>query len=53
MGAVAEGKTVVPQTEKKGPPPPMLPELSTIGSKVDVEKDQGSLGADDMFKNIK
>lgn len=30
-----------------GPPPPMLPELK------ELEKDEGSLGADDLFKNIK
>jgi hypothetical protein len=35
-----------------GPPPPMIPELSALDSKVDVH-DKGSLGADDMFKNIK
>lgn len=37
-----------PSTPKKssGPPPPMIPELK------DLEKDEGSLGAD-LFKNIK
>lgn len=33
----------------KGPPPPALPELKTFG----VSDDSLSLGADDMFKNIK
>jgi len=35
-----------------GPPPPMIPELSALEAKVDVAN-EGSLGADDMFKNIK
>ncbi|KAF2687222.1 hypothetical protein K458DRAFT_415488 [Lentithecium fluviatile CBS 122367] len=34
---------------KNGPPPPALPELKTFG----VSEDTLSLGADDMFKNIK
>lgn len=40
--------------EKKpmGPPPPKLPELSKLKAKI-PEDDEGSLGADDMFKNIK
>ncbi|KAL5115737.1 hypothetical protein ACEQ8H_006345 [Pleosporales sp. CAS-2024a] len=35
-------------TKKKGPPPPALPELKTLG----VNEDTLSLGGDDMFKNI-
>ncbi|KAH6697452.1 hypothetical protein F5X68DRAFT_226824 [Plectosphaerella plurivora] len=35
----------------RGPPPPMIPELSALESKVDVH-DGGSLGSD-LFKNIK
>ncbi|KAF1959565.1 hypothetical protein CC80DRAFT_466487 [Byssothecium circinans] len=37
------------QTKKKGPPPPALPELTSFG----VSEDTLSLGAEDMFKNIK
>ncbi|KAG7131053.1 hypothetical protein HYQ46_009770 [Verticillium longisporum] len=37
--------------EIRGPPPPMIPELSALESKVDVN-DGGSLGSD-LFKNIK
>jgi hypothetical protein len=33
-----------------GPPPPMIPELTDLDSKVDP-KDDGSLGSD-LFKNI-
>lgn len=35
--------------QKKGPPPPALPALSSFG----VSEDTTSLGAEDMFKNIK
>ncbi|CZR62852.1 uncharacterized protein PAC_12749 [Phialocephala subalpina] len=35
-----------------GPPPPKLPELSKLKAKI-PENDDGSLGAEDMFKNIK
>jgi hypothetical protein len=35
--------------KRKGPPPPALPELKTFG----VSEDTLSLGAEDMFKNIK
>lgn len=35
-----------------GPPPPKLPELSKLRAKI-PENDDGSLGAEDMFKNIK
>lgn len=39
------------KNEVRGPPPPMIPELSALESKVDVG-DGGSLGSD-LFKNIK
>jgi hypothetical protein len=35
-----------------GPPPPKLPELNQLKAKI-PEDDEGSLGADDIFKNIK
>jgi hypothetical protein len=35
-----------------GPPPPKLPELSKLKARI-PENDDGSLGAEDMFKNIK
>ncbi|RDL41574.1 uncharacterized protein BP5553_01553 [Venustampulla echinocandica] len=38
--------------EKKGPPPPKLPELNQFKAQI-PEGDEGSLGAEDMFKNIK
>jgi len=42
-----------PQTpQKRGPPPPKLPELNEFKAKVQ-DNDEGSLGADDMFKDIK
>jgi len=47
-----EGKangTDTSKPAKKGPPPPALPELSTFG----VSEETTSLGADDLFKNIK
>ncbi|KAM3066555.1 hypothetical protein ACMFMG_002269 [Clarireedia jacksonii] len=34
-----------------GPPPPKLPELNQLKAKI-ADDDQGSLGADEMFKNI-
>ncbi|RFU30340.1 hypothetical protein B7463_g5966, partial [Scytalidium lignicola] len=37
---------------QKGPPPPKLPELSQLKAKIDGS-DGGSLGGDDLFKNIK
>lgn len=40
---------VLQPTKKQGPPPPALPELKSFG----VSADSLSLGADDMFKNIK
>ncbi|ORY02944.1 hypothetical protein BCR34DRAFT_573879 [Clohesyomyces aquaticus] len=54
FGSVPEGKeNAAPQTNgkpaKKGPPPPALPELKTFG----VSDDAVSLGADDLFKDIK
>ncbi|KAL2758532.1 hypothetical protein ACRALDRAFT_2017471 [Sodiomyces alcalophilus JCM 7366] len=36
--------------EVRGPPPPMIPELSALGSKLD--NDGGSLGGADLFKDI-
>ncbi|CAG8957712.1 hypothetical protein HYFRA_00000047 [Hymenoscyphus fraxineus] len=58
-------KTVVPQPQPqqplpeperkpvpKGPPPPRLPELNQLKSQI-PEDDEGSLGAEDMFKNIR
>jgi hypothetical protein len=35
--------------QKKGPPPPALPALSSFG----VSEDTTNLGADDLFKDIK
>lgn len=43
--------SIVYEEKPKGPPPPMLPELDQFKSK--VLDDEGSLGADDMFKNVK
>ncbi|TVY54834.1 hypothetical protein LSUE1_G010247 [Lachnellula suecica] len=40
------------ENKKMGPPPPKLPELNQLKAKVQ-DNDPGSLGADDMFKNIK
>ncbi|ROV96728.1 hypothetical protein VSDG_05591 [Cytospora chrysosperma] len=61
----SNGKVVVPAdvkpdvrpvvaspTRTTGPPPPMIPEFKSLGSKVDLGDDKGSLG-DDLFKNIK
>jgi hypothetical protein len=36
----------------KGPPPPKLPELNQLKAKVG-NNEEGSLGGEDMFKNIK
>ncbi|KAF4633081.1 hypothetical protein G7Y89_g5036 [Cudoniella acicularis] len=36
---------------RRGPPPPKLPELNQLEAKI-PEDDEGSLGAEDMFKNI-
>jgi hypothetical protein len=41
--------------EKKismGPPPPKLPELNQLKARI-PEDDEGSLGGEDIFKNIK
>lgn len=43
---------VASPTRTTGPPPPMIPEFKSLGSKVDLGDDKGSLG-DDLFKNIK
>jgi len=40
-----------PKEIKKGPPPPKLPELNQLKAKI-PEDDEGSLGGEDMFKNI-
>jgi len=45
-------ENVAPEKKKMGPPPPKLPELSKLRAKI-PEDDGGSLGADEMFKNIK
>jgi hypothetical protein len=45
---VYEEKKVVPM----GPPPPKLPELNQLKAKI-PEDDEGSLGAEDIFKSIK
>ncbi|KAF2644825.1 hypothetical protein P280DRAFT_495976 [Massarina eburnea CBS 473.64] len=46
---VATAPVLQAPPQKKGPPPPALPELTSFG----VSEDSLSLGADDMFKNIK
>lgn len=43
--------TVFEEKVSQGPPPPTLPELSQLEAK--VIDDEGSLGAEDMFKNIR
>jgi hypothetical protein len=48
-GTAATPARLATPPEKKGPPPPALPELKSFG----VSEDALSLGADDMFKNIK
>jgi hypothetical protein len=48
-------RTSVVYEEKKvpmGPPPPKLPELNQLKAKI-PEDDEGRLGAEDIFKNIK
>jgi hypothetical protein len=47
--SVSQSAPPVPTAQPKGPPPPALPELKSFG----VNDDTLSLGADDMFKNIK
>lgn len=41
----------VDKPEKKGPPPPKLPELNQLKAKI-ADDDEGSLGGGEMFKNI-
>jgi hypothetical protein len=50
----AGNRTSVVYEEKKVPivPPPKLPELNQLKAKI-PEEDEGSLGGEDMFKNIK
>lgn len=43
--------SIVYEEKPTGPPAPMLPELDQLKSK--VLNDEGSLGAEDMFKNVK
>ncbi|KAL1876271.1 hypothetical protein Daus18300_002899 [Diaporthe australafricana] len=45
-------KPAISSPKSRGPPPPMIPEFKALGSKVDLDGQQGSLG-DDLFKNIK
>lgn len=45
-------KPDISSPKSKGPPPPMIPEFKSLGSKVDLDGEKGSLG-DDLFKNIK
>lgn len=45
-------KPGISSPKSRGPPPPMIPEFRALGSKVDLDGEQGSLG-DDLFKNIK
>jgi hypothetical protein len=56
IGSGSSGnRSSVVYEEKKvpmGPPPPKLPELNQLKAKI-PEDDEGSLGADDIFKNIK
>jgi hypothetical protein len=49
---VLDAPVRVEQKKPMGPPPPKLPELNQLKAKI-PEDDEGSLGADDMFKNIK
>ncbi|KAJ4406619.1 hypothetical protein N0V82_010085 [Gnomoniopsis sp. IMI 355080] len=42
----------VAPSKPAGPPPPKLPEFKSLGSKVDLGDDGGSLGSD-LFKDIK
>ncbi|KAK0662762.1 hypothetical protein DIS24_g1636 [Lasiodiplodia hormozganensis] len=50
VGEFSNGSAIEePKPETKGPPPPKLPDLKKLGT----ELNDGSLGADDMFKHIK
>lgn len=49
---IYEDKQSVPKPKPMGPPPPKLPELSKLKARIS-DNDDGSLGAEDMFKNIK
>ena len=44
--------SVAAPDESRGPPPPMIPEFSELKTSLDIKTD-GSLGGDDLFKNIK
>ncbi|CAI6340231.1 unnamed protein product [Periconia digitata] len=48
-GASSTNAAQAQPAQKKGPPPPALPELKSFG----VSEDTFSMGADDLFKNIK
>ncbi|PKS09381.1 hypothetical protein jhhlp_003996 [Lomentospora prolificans] len=52
--ASAKRSSVLYQEAAKpsGPPPPMIPELSALSTKLDLG-DSSGLGGDDLFKNIK
>ncbi|KIW08369.1 uncharacterized protein PV09_01285 [Verruconis gallopava] len=49
--SLPDGGAVQP-VEKKGPPPPTIPEFKEFGS-INGALSDGSLGAEDMFKHIK
>lgn len=57
-GNAAKSRTSIIYEDKQstprpmGPPPPKLPELSKLKAKI-PDNDDGSLGAEDMFKDIK
>jgi hypothetical protein len=52
QSVIYENNSIEEKKVAKGPPPPTLPELNQLKSKVS-ENDKGSFGGDDMFKNIK
>jgi hypothetical protein len=45
-------RTSIVYEEKQSPPPPMLPELDQLKAKITAD-DDGSLGGDELFKDIK
>ncbi|OJD39954.1 uncharacterized protein BKCO1_2000295 [Diplodia corticola] len=51
VGEISNGSAIHEEQkpERKGPPPPKLPDLKKLGT----DLNDGSLGADDMFKHIK
>ncbi|KAH8660763.1 hypothetical protein BGZ60DRAFT_530772 [Tricladium varicosporioides] len=52
QSVVYEQDDDVKKEPRRGPPPPKLPELNQLKARI-PEDDEGSLGAEDMFKNIK